>query len=361
MSTTAVARVETPHPVMLAVESNAANLEPLLPDGVTLRRVMSALWAAAQKNPDILQAEPNSVVASLAKILQWGLEVGHTAHILVFKGVATPCADYKGLAELIVYSGAARSVVTHCVYEGEPFRYRETATGPDLEHLPTTVGRPGKLLGAYCLIRETAYLSRVKYMTVEEVDRIRLKYSKQWSKGACEPWYAEKTALRQAVKLISKNPKLAKVLAIVEDEERVEATEIGAGEDVARVYDLPAEPRGFHPNPAPALTTAGQYGKEYEMGGQASMDDRASVPTSTSGSDSHRSPGDTASGSASEEQISALLELSAHESVPDNVRSMVEHQLEKGVSAATAVKWIDQLKAGIASKAPADTGNLPAF
>lgn len=61
-------------------------------------------------------------------------------------------------------------------------------------------------------------------MDIAEIDAIRTKHSKQWKDGPCPPWYAMKTVLRQAAKLIP-NPRLQAALQVMDVDERVEAAE----------------------------------------------------------------------------------------------------------------------------------------
>jgi recombinational DNA repair protein RecT len=76
-----------------------------------------------------------SVFMAVAKIAQWGLEVGETAHLVPFGAECTPVADYKGLAQLVIASGLVKQVEAHCVYEKEPFKLT-LGTTTELEHHP---------------------------------------------------------------------------------------------------------------------------------------------------------------------------------------------------------------------------------
>jgi recombinational DNA repair protein RecT len=79
------------------------------------------------------------------------------------------------------------------------------------------------MVGAYALFRLRGSLHpHVKYMSVDEIEAIRKRYSKQWKEGKLEPWYAEKTCVRQGVKLLPKDPRLSKTLAAFDDIEAAE-------------------------------------------------------------------------------------------------------------------------------------------
>jgi phage RecT family recombinase len=246
-----------------------AVIAPFLPEGVSLDRVAASLrialardeaaWEAAcrkdrnKSGPSPLQrCTPMSVFMAVAKIAQWGLEVGETAHLVPFGTECTPIADYKGLAQLVIASGLVRHVEAHCVYEKEPFRMK-LGTTTEIEHLP--IGDPkqrGEMVGVYALFRLRGYLTHVKYMAVEEIEAIRQQYSKQWKGGKLEPWYAEKTVIRQGVKLLPKDPRLAKTLAAFDE---IEAAELSG---LAVPAELRALEGGAPVAEAPAASTAAQ-------------------------------------------------------------------------------------------------------
>jgi hypothetical protein len=112
-------------PKLIADSKDArALIAPFLPEGVSLDRVAASLRLALAKDKDgnLKKCAPMSVFMAVAKIQQWGLEIGETAHLVPFGQECVPVADYKGLAELVISSGVARHVEAHCVYEKEPFR-----------------------------------------------------------------------------------------------------------------------------------------------------------------------------------------------------------------------------------------------
>ena len=208
--------------VAALMEARRNRIEPFLPEGVSLDRVMAAAWLATKDNPALLECEPESLVMAVAKVQQWGLEIGVTAYLVPFGKKVTPVADYKGLVELVVASGAARAVESHVVYEKEHFEFEQGLT-PKLVHRPAAMAKDrGKMIGVYCIIRLRFGHVQLHYMTIDEVDAIRQKHSKSWKAGDVPAWYARKTCVRQATKMLPKNARLAKALAVIEEEEAVE-------------------------------------------------------------------------------------------------------------------------------------------
>lgn len=234
--TTAVATT-TPAP-----EKGAAGLilaarkriEPFLPEGVTVERVAQSVYLAAMDNPTILECDGASIVRAVARIHQVGLEVGVTAHLVPFGSKCTAVFDYKGIIELVVSSGAARTCEARCVYAGDLFEY-EQGLNAKLRHVPAGAATRGKLVGAYAIWRLRQHDAVFDYMLIEDIDAIRQQYSRSWKKGEVPPWYAKKTVVRQTAKMLPKNPRLAALLMEL-DREDEEPTPVGTFEAV-----VPAE------------------------------------------------------------------------------------------------------------------------
>jgi phage RecT family recombinase len=220
-------------PALITSSKDAQHtIAPFLPEGVSLERVAASLRIALAKDRAAWKKEglsplercsAMSVFMAVAKIAQWGLEIGETAHLVPFGTDCTPVADYKGLAQLVIGSGLVRHVEARCVYEKEPFTMT-LGTTTTIEHRPIwSATDRGKMVGAYAIFDLRGGRSSVKYMGVEEIEKIRQQYSKQWKQGALPAWYAEKTVVRAGVKLLPKDPRLAKTLAAFE---QIEAAEI---------------------------------------------------------------------------------------------------------------------------------------
>lgn len=220
-------------PNLIADSSDARKtIAPFLPEGVSLDRVAASLRIALAKDraawkkdgpPPLERCSPMSVFMAVAKIAQWGLEIGETAHLVPFGTDCTPVADYKGLAQLVIASGLVRHVEARCVYANEPFAM-SLGTATSIEHRPIwSPTERGEMVGAYAIFDLRGGRSMVKYMGAEEIDAIRQRYSKQWKDGKLPAWYAEKTCVRSGAKLLPKDPRLAKTLAAFE---QIEASEI---------------------------------------------------------------------------------------------------------------------------------------
>ncbi len=264
----AVAPAQPKNSIMDLFMSDRAQsfIAPFLPEGADPRRVAATVLLAVRmdKTGVLRKCTPESLVLGVARVQQWGLELGTTAHLLPFGNKmevrddatgnlverkvyeATPVADYKGLAELMVRSGAVRHVEAHAVYEADEFKYR-FGLNPQIDHVPALPRKEGaRITHAYVILHLPFGRFAFEVMGAEEIDEIRKKHSKQWKDGPLQGWYAKKTVVRQIAKTVPKNPrmaaenaKLGEALAVMEDEQRLEfgatgqakAIEAGPAED----------------------------------------------------------------------------------------------------------------------------------
>lgn len=203
-------------------------------------RVISAVYLALTdpKTGDALQkCTPVSVVRAVSRIVQLGLEVGVTAYLIPFGDTATPVAGYQGLIQLMIASGAVRDVDPQVVREGDFFEY-ERGTAGYLRHREAAKG--GAITHAYAIAMLPHQRSKFHVMTLEEVEEIRQKHSKQWKRGDMPAWYMKKTVVRQLAKYIPQNPKLARQLAIFDRYDEVPA-EAAAKVDADAMEGAPGE------------------------------------------------------------------------------------------------------------------------
>lgn len=224
MSNNTVARQEPPRTLMGVLDSEAAKarITPLVPIGIDYQAIVADIGYAVRQNKDILRCAPESIIDAVVRIQQWELRIGLTAHLVPFGKTCTPIADYKGLAELMQRSGAVRAVETRVVYDGDRFRY-QYGLNALLEHQPVFSAKErGRITHAYVVLRLPFGHSTFEVMTADEIDAIRKRYSKQWKEGPLPAWYAKKTVLRQAAKLIPKDPRLASVLGVIREDEEQE-------------------------------------------------------------------------------------------------------------------------------------------
>lgn len=216
--TTLATRVNT----LITSEQARAFIEPFLPKGTDIQRVAASLLLAIKKDETgkLAKCTPESLIQGIGRITQWGAELGTTAYLIPYGDVATPVRDYKFLAELSAACGYPME--GHPVRQGDDFTY-EYGLNPVLRHVPR--GKKGApVTHAYVIVRPPRHAQPIFHvMTAEDIEVIRQKYSKQWKTGPLLDWYAVKTTVRQAVKLLPKDPKLAQLLQAVQEDEITDA------------------------------------------------------------------------------------------------------------------------------------------
>ncbi|HXF25596.1 MAG TPA: recombinase RecT, partial [Gemmatimonadaceae bacterium] len=247
--------------------------------GVDYDRVIASAHYAARQNPAILECTSASIIDAVSRVLMWGLEIGLTAHLVPFNTnigtkekpkwakICTPIADYTGLAQLMVDSGAVRHVETRVVYEHDDFRY-SYGLDSELYHVPTKdAAKRGKMVAAYCILRLPFGASSFEVMPVEDIEAIRQGKSKQWKNGALPAWYAKKTVVRQSAKLVPKNRKMAQALRVVNEDEdqefsaRLDTPQMRAALAAGEQEDTPSTPgRTIHNTGVAKLQSGNEYG-----------------------------------------------------------------------------------------------------
>ena len=239
---TAVARTK---PLVAMVHKRADQIHPFLPKGMTLDGVAQLVELMAVKQPELRACTPSSLILGVTRGLRSGLELGETWHLLPFRNTelsqkasqkaghavdvyeCVGTADYKGLAELMIASGAVRYVDPQVVREGDTFSYT-LGLHKDMTHVLGE--KRGAITHAYVVLTLPFGLKDFLVMTIAEIDAIRLAKSRSWKKGPCPPWYAKKTVIRQVAKLLPKGRKMAAVFQAVEQDEAAEVEDIPEAE-----------------------------------------------------------------------------------------------------------------------------------
>lgn len=270
---TAVAPVEK-NKVLRFLDSPEAKARilPMLGNNGRFDQVKVEVWAAMKQNPEIAECTPESMVLAISQAVGTGLIIGKGVHLVPFnvkvskRGEADrwekrlqAILDYKGKIELIVRTGAARSIDAKCVYENDVFEYEEGLV-QKLRHVPVTnPSERGQMVGAWAIARIRYNVDKTMFVPIDEIEAIRAK-SKQWApkklpsgtviNEECPYWYALKTVIHRLAKELPSTPRLAlalRQLTALDDDELGSVEDHGtgalpAGEEPPITYSLP--PRG---------------------------------------------------------------------------------------------------------------------
>lgn len=250
--TTAVAVRQVDHPAANAVRAAAPQFAPFLPAGVDVEQVAAAVFLEAQRVPQLAKCTPASIVSAASRLVQWGFDIGRTGFLVPFKDtkanalIATPVPGYKGFIELVLATGAAHDCDAREVREGDVFEY-EFGTEGRLRHVPggKNTKQRGRITHFYVCWKIRFGYTKFDVMSLDEVEDIRLKHSRQWgadkwARGECESWYGVKTVIRRSAKQLPQNPKLSRFFAALKEDE---AAEFGANPLTgAKADDAPRVP-----------------------------------------------------------------------------------------------------------------------
>ncbi len=221
-----------------------------LPKHLTPDRIMRVALTELRTNPNLLRCDPQSLVASIVKASQLGLEVGSalgSAYLVPYGPEATLIVGYRGLIQLARRSGEIVSLTARVVYEKDAFEL-EYGLEERLRHVPSTDPEQGPITHAYAVAKLVDGGVQFDVMTKAEVDAIR-KRSRAGSSG---PWvtdYAEmarKTVVRRLAKYLPLSVELAD--AIMADQDVIQEEKSVSG---AVVDDLNASLAASEPEPTP--------------------------------------------------------------------------------------------------------------
>lgn len=238
---------------ILMTKEAHASIAALVPHGIDYEVVVAEAYRATVKNPNILKCTPESIIDAVATVVQSGLTIGKTIHLVPNKekGVDKLQAwnDYKGDVELVLRAGVARAVFANAVFENEIAEGRfevELGTNPNVIHRPFMDSKKrGALAGAYAVAVMDAY-GRVKivtWLTLADIEKVRAK-SRRWKPenvAVCPDWYAVKTAFHALCKALPKSEATAQIQAIHRRQEMQDAEVVDAEVVSSTPADSPAE------------------------------------------------------------------------------------------------------------------------
>jgi recombination protein RecT len=193
---------------LLAGEALKKEFAMALPKICTVERFIRVALTAINKTPKLLDCTRESVLASLYKCAELGLEPdGRRAHLIPYGTQCTVIIDYKGKVELAMRSGTVAVIHADKICENDVFVFDR---GEVKKHEIDFRKDRGKAFAYYCLVRMKDGTEKAEVMTLAEVNDIR-KRSKAGDSG---PWktdfdeMAKKTVFHRASKWITLSPEL---------------------------------------------------------------------------------------------------------------------------------------------------------
>jgi recombination protein RecT len=192
-----------------------------LPKHVDTEKFLRISLTNIRNNESLQKCTPISVLASLMKSAQLGLEPGDRgyAYLIPFKNKGVlECQfqpGYKGLSELVTRSGLITHIYPRAVYENDDISV-EYGLNEDLKHKPDLLNPRGKLIGVYAIAYFKDGGKQFEFLTKSDVEKIR-KTSKAAS-SSFSPWntfydaMAKKTVIKQVAKYLPSSTELQQAI-----------------------------------------------------------------------------------------------------------------------------------------------------
>jgi len=218
------------------LEDRRDSIAAVLPKHLTAERMMKTALIAINRTPKLLECTTASVVESIMRAAELGLDCSGTlgrGYLIPYGDQCQFQAGYVGLVDLARRSGELSTIWAEPVYKDDIFCY-ELGLTPILRHVPNLdADRSNEaVLYFYCVITLKDGGQQVTVMTKQQVNEIRDR-SKAWiafkkwgrPKSGLVPWednYTEmgkKTVLRRNMKLCPMSVEVAQAFAYEDEAE----------------------------------------------------------------------------------------------------------------------------------------------
>lgn len=207
------------------IKDQAQEMARALPHHLSAERFVRVVLTAVSQNPDLLLCTKESLLLSLMRAAQLGLEpdglLGQ-GYLIPYKNKGVHEAQfqpgYQGLIELAHRSGKVAAVNARAVFEKDTFDYYYGLEEDHLKHVPADTDR-GALTHAYCVVRLKGGGVQFSVLSKEKIERDHRGRSRAKDAG---PWKSDyeamclKTAVRVALKMAPKSIEMARAVALDE-------------------------------------------------------------------------------------------------------------------------------------------------
>ena len=211
------------------LEMRKGEIAKAAPRILDTKRLMRICLSSIQKNQQLLECTPASLVRCVMDAATFGLTpdgATNEAHLIPFYNGKKKCYEaqfmpgYSGIIKLALQSGYINGVELHEVYQNDEFEY-EYGLDQKLKHRPTE-GNPGDLRAFYCIVLLSTGHKTFEVMTVKKAEEHRDKFSKSKTREGkvYGPWadhfgaMALKTVLKRGLKYTPKSSELAEALKL---------------------------------------------------------------------------------------------------------------------------------------------------
>lgn len=199
------------------MESQKRGLSEMLPKHITPERLFKTMLVAANRNPDIFQCTQMSIIETINRAAELGLDLSGTlgeAYPVPFNNkVKTENGSevwvkqcqliigYRGMEKLAWQSGEVESIDAEVVYVNDKFVFRK-GTEVFVSWEPCLTADRGAAIGAYACVKMKSGGKLARFLTTADIEKIRAS-SKSGNSPAWRNWWEEmsrKCALKRTLK-----------------------------------------------------------------------------------------------------------------------------------------------------------------
>lgn len=221
----------------------STSLKSVLPEHITVEKFMRLTMTAAQRTPELLTLNRDSLFQAVSDCATDGLiPDGREAALVKFGSNVTYMPMVGGILKKIRQSGELLAIIALVVYENDKFDYWIDENGPHLDHHPMLTGEPGAMIAVYASAQTKDGGKYVEVLTLAEITKIR-NSSKMKNAGPWSDWTSEmakKSAIRRLSKRMPMSTDIEKVVTRDDqfydfDEQRNVTPDIDTGHTASNV------------------------------------------------------------------------------------------------------------------------------
>lgn len=204
-----------------ALDKMQPQFKMALPPQVSPEKFQRVVLTALQNNPDLLNANRQSLYAAAMKAAQEGLlPDGKESALVTFGGTVSYLPMVGGILKKVRNSGELATLTAQIIYKGDKFRYWVDADGEHLNHEPDFFGERGEAIGTYAMAKTKDGAFYIEVLTAKDVEAIR-----QVSRSKNGPWAGpfkfemwKKSAIKRLAKRLPSSTDLEDSLKDIEDD-----------------------------------------------------------------------------------------------------------------------------------------------
>jgi len=209
------------------IQSQKDALKAILPDHLPVERFIKTAMMAIQNNPELLNADRQSLFNSLQRCASDGLVPDNREAALVEFNANFGTKDAPNWGKKIQYmpmvdgvlkrarqSGEVSLITARAVHENDQFDYWVDEHGEHINHRPLFTGERGKMILVYAMAKMKTGDVIVEPMTMADVEKVKAA-SKTSAFGPWKDWF-ERMALKSALhRLARRLPNSSEVMEML--------------------------------------------------------------------------------------------------------------------------------------------------